>query len=204
MLTNQLPRGNKLSSATPLHISQLIYQILKFTFKNTPDDYPFKWSEDNNLTGIIFDTVFNKEAGNYGKKPLIVCSCGPITSAPVVIGDKAYESIETGNSFKTTVVNSSTVIKIVSRSYAEVEIIKNEVYKCLIAIRTLLPDFTNIHIVNQILANETRKFELDENMYLGDVSVIYMMQYAWRHDIEQNILAGMNVILNDTFGFKIN
>lgn len=204
MLTSKFPRGNKIGpSASPLHISQLIYQLIKFTFASQPDTYPFKWNADINLTGIVFDTVFNKEAEVYGKKPIVVCSCGQMVSSPIMIGDKAEQSIPTGNSYKVTTVNSSTLVRIISRSHAETEILKDEIFKCLVALRTLLPTFTNIHIVTNILADETRKFELDENMYMGTVSLLYMIEYAWRHDIAQNILNHIDLIINDTFGIEI-
>ena len=204
MLTAQFPKGNKLGpSASPLHISQLIYQILKFTFANQPSSYPFKWNENINLTGIVFDTVFNKDAEIYGKKPIIICSCGQMALNQVAVGDKAYQSVESGNSFKVSMVSSTVAVKIISRVHAEAEIIKDEVFKCLVAIRTYLPQLTNIHYISGIIADETRKFQLDENMYVGMVNLQYMMEYAWRHDIAQNILSGMDVIINDTFGFKV-
>lgn len=204
MMLSQFPVGNKLTpTATPLHISQLVYQILRYTFAAQIDSYPFKWNEDINLTGVVFDTVFNKEAEIYGTKPIIICSCGPIMSAPIVTGDRAYGDVSSGDTYKVTMVNSSVMIDVISRAHAEVEILKNEVFNCLVAIRTVIPSFTNVTMITNITADKTRKFELDENMYIGPIGFSYTMQYAWSHVVAKNILAGMDIILNDAFGIKI-
>lgn len=204
MLLSKFPTGNKLTpTATPLHISQLVYQMLRYTFENQPDDFPFKWNSDVNLTGILFDTTFNKNGEMYGKKPLIICNSGGISTAPIMTGDVAYKDMFTSNSQKVTMINSSVQIRIISSKYSEVEILKNEIFNCLVALRTVLPGYTSITMIHQIIADEVRKFQLDENMYIGTCVLQYSAQYAWSHEVVQNILNGINVIINETFGFSI-
>jgi hypothetical protein len=165
-------------------------------FQNQVSTYQFLWTDDPNTTKIVFDTAYNKESKVYGDRPIIVYNTGEISSSPIVINDRAWEENKTQNSAKVTMVGSSIILKVLSRRFIEVEILKNEIFSCLVAIRTILPAMTAVHGVRSITASETQKFKQDEIMYVSEIQLSYVMQYVWTHLITQEVLNTINLELN--------
>jgi hypothetical protein len=184
--------------STPLHVTQLIYQYIRYTFQNQPSTYPFLWNSDPDTTKIVFDTVYNKESKVYGNRPIIVYSTGTMSSGVITTYDLATQSIKLQNSYKVNLVNSSVILKVLSRKFIEVEILKNEIFSCLVAIRTLLPGITPIHMVTETTASETQKFKQDEIMYVSEIHMNYILQYVWKHDIKQEIMNQIGLFFKDT------
>lgn len=68
------PLGNPIIPYdTPLHVVELFLQLLKITFEELPEDYPYRYVRDDfNKSGVAFDVALNKDSEGYGKKPLVV------------------------------------------------------------------------------------------------------------------------------------
>lgn len=68
---------------TPLHVMELFLQILKLTFEELPEDYPYRYVRDDfDKSGVAFDVALNKDSEVYGKKPLVVVSRGMQGAGP--------------------------------------------------------------------------------------------------------------------------
>lgn len=176
------PKGHKLvPRSTPLHVFQLLMQLLKVTFENLGDStYPYR--------NVVFDTTYNKESLKTGTKPLIVVSCGDVSTQPIVLQDIAAANVKTFNSYKTTLVSSSVVIKVISPNKTEVEIISNEVFNFLSASRVILPKLTTILRISSISMTQVNKVYRDLPQYYVQCSMSYEMQYLWTHIIPQTLL----------------
>lgn len=199
MQSASLPKGHSLiPRSTPLHVTQLVAQYLRIVLGSQPDEYPFKWDSDNDKTGIVFDTVYNKESKVYGNRPLIIYHTGVMSCGVIMVDDLADQDIPRQNSLKSNYVTSSTNLKVLSRQFAEVEILKNELFSCLVAIRTFLPAITNIHIITDMTASEVQKFKMDESMYVCELRIGYTMQYMWKHLIPQEIMSDIIFRINET------
>lgn len=197
-MLNIFPSGHKtIPLSTPLHVTELVYQYLRYTFQNQDKSYPFLWTDNPDTTKIVFDVVYNKESKVYGNRPLILYSTGQISAGTIAIDDLATQSIPTQNSYKVNLVSSSLTLKVLSRRFIEVEILKNEVFSCLVAIRTLLPGITPIHMVTELVAGETQKFKQDEMMYVSEIRMNYVIQYTWKHEINQEILQQIFISINN-------
>lgn len=182
MVVNLPPIGHKLvPRATPLHVSQLFMLILKETFSTLGDEtYPYRT--------IDFDTTYNKESLKLGKKPLVVVSCGDIVYQSAALRDIASVDIHTFNSYKTAIVNSSVITKVISPNKTEVEIIGNEVLNCLITCRTILPKLTTIVHIDSINMTQVNKVYRDLPQYYVQCTLAYTMQYIWSHVIPVNVM----------------
>lgn len=176
------PKGHKLTPrSTPLHVFQLIMLLLKETFAQLGDStYPYRT--------VAFDTTYNKESLKTGTKPLIVVSCGDVTSNPIALQDIASGDIRTFNTLKTTMVGSSVVIKVISPNKTEVEIISNEVFNFLTSVRVILPKLTTILQVSSLNMTQVNKVYRDLPQYYIQCSMSYVMQYLWTHIIPQTLL----------------
>jgi hypothetical protein len=198
-MLGEFPKGHTLTPrATPLHVTQLVAQYLRTVMEAQPAEYPFKWDSDNTKTGIVFDTVYNKESKVYGNRPIVVYNTGIMSCGSIVLDDMADHFIPTQNSMKSNYVTSSTNLKILSRQFAEVEILKNELFSCLVAIRTFLPAITNIHMITDMTASEVQKFKMDETMYMCELRIGYTMQYVWKHLLSQEVLNGVILRINQS------
>jgi len=198
-MLGEFPKGHSLTPrSTPLHVTQLVAQYLRSVMAAQPDGYPFKWDSDNTKTGIVFDTVYNKESKVYGNRPIVVYNTGIMSCGVIMLDDMADHYIPTQNSMKSNYVTSTTNLKIISRQFAEVEILKNELFSCLVAIRTFLPAITNIHMITDMTASEVQKFKMDETMYMCELRIGYTMQYVWKHLLSQEILNGIILRINES------
>jgi hypothetical protein len=183
------PVGNKYTpQTTPLHVSQLIHLYLKETFKSIPDNHPFQHKDDFDLTGVIFDTVYNKESKIYGSKPIVIVSSGDFAYGNLALGDRAATHEPSMNYRQTSIVQSSVIIKVIGDHYGSIGIIGNEVFNMLITARTLLPNITSIHQVQGIQASQIATFEEGDHMYYQQIILSYAMQYKWVHLVPQNVL----------------
>lgn len=182
MVTKLPPIGHKLvPRSTPIHVSQLIQVLLKETFNTLGDEtYPYR--------NIDFDTTYNKESLKGGKKPLVVVSCGDTTMQQISLGDVAAVHTPTWNHLKSSTVQSSVNIKVLSPNKAEVEIIGNELLNCLISIRTILPALTTILYVHTINMSQVNKVYRDLPHYYVQCTLTYTMQYIWTHTVTPQLM----------------
>ena len=201
-----LPIGNKITPrTTPLHVYQLVMQLLRITLKTVSesDDYPFIYTDDIATTGVILDTSFNKEAPTYGKKPLIIVSRGNVSTQPAVLGDRASGSLGTTLSSRTTLVQSSVQVKVISKRSGEADILSNVVYNFLLTCRTVLPALTSIHNIQAISMSPIAQLEEDDHMFYTQASIDYTMQYQWTWDIVPTLLEEIGFHINDKLTIDI-
>jgi len=185
-----------------MHIAQLTLVMLKATFAELGgDNYVYKYTQDFNTTGVVIDTVFNKESGAYGKKPAVIVSRGAVNSNQISAGDMGVQSIHTHNSMKTSLVQSSVEIKVLSKNSGEVDHLSNEVYNFLLMCRTVFPKMLGIHMANNPSMSPISPMEQDDHMYYCVASLPYQTQYMWRHLIPQNILNGIHLYINNEESF---
>ena len=203
------PTGhNLIQTFTPLHVTNLFLLALKDTFSSVPPDlnYPFTFNTDYNKTGILIDTVYNRESNIHGK-PYLVVGRGPINTQPIVIGDRIQENY-TGyinpnsdntkffRNFQTTQVHSSINIKIISKHSAEVDILSNEVFSFLVASRTAMTKHMPIQMSSSIMMSEISKFEQDDTMFFCSAQMSYVLQYKWVTWMLQNLIKSISVYLS--------
>ena len=202
------PAGhNLIQSFTPIHVTNLFLLMLKDTFGSTPQEinYPFSYSPDYNETGILIDTVYNRESNIHGK-PYLVVGRGPINTQPIVLGDSVLHNYEgkvaSGHTahrvfhkYQTTQVHSSITIKIISKHSAEVDILSNEILSFLTVTRTALTKHTPIQISTSISLSEIGKFEQDDTMFYSAATMQYVLQYKWLGWMERNVVRSIGVYL---------
>ena len=202
------PTGHQLIQPfTPLHVTNLFLLMLKDTFSSVPEsiNYPFKFSPDYNETGILIDTVYNRESNIHGK-PYLVVGRGPVNTQPIVLGDR-YMDNYTGtipplddahkvfHKFQTTQLHSSLTIKVISKHSAEVDILSNEIFSFLTTTRTALTKHAPIQFTSSINLSEISKFEQDDTMFYCVAGMQYTLQYKWVTWMEKNILGFIGLYL---------
>lgn len=176
------PYGNKYTPVTtPLHIAQLLMMYLKEAFKDYPDGHPYQYTDNFNTTGILFDTVFNKEAHVYGGKPVILINRGSLNSNPAVIGDTASSDVALTQMKRTGLIRSSAEIKIISSLYGHADALSNEVYSMLLTARRLLPSISSIHVADALSMTQIQPFDDGDHEYYSQIQLGYTMQYKWGH-----------------------
>ena len=191
-----VPIGNQLTPrTTPLHVYQLVLVLLQMTFEELEDTHPFRYRPDPDTTGIFFDTVYNKDSEVYGGKPVIVVSRGGVSTSPTVTGDRGLTNNLTGHQLKTGLVSSSVTVKIISSNPGMVDILSNEVFNTLTAIRTLLPSLTSISTVSSFSLSEIAKYEESDVMYYCVAGMSYNMQYKWTHKTKAELLNSISIYL---------
>lgn len=195
------PVGHKYTpKTTPLHVYQLVMQLLKITFTRLSgeEDFPFTYTDDPKTTGISLDTIFSKESPNYGVRPLVIVSRGNISSQPSSMGDMAESYLSQTREDKTSLVQSNVTIKTLSKRSGEVDILSNIIYGFLVSCRTVLPSLTSIHQIKSMDMSPVSTLEGDDHMYYTQASMEYVMQYQWTWDFTPVLLEGIGLhIIND-------
>lgn len=201
-----LPIGhNHIPYGTPLHVTQLALALLKAAFAEMGgEDYAYRYQNDFDATGIVIDTVFNKDSGVYGKKPQLVVARGGISPQQVSLGDRADKSVKTTNEVQTSLIQSSLEIRVLSKSSLEVDILGNEVFNFLLMCRGLFPKMLGVHIANHPNLSAVSQTEQDDTLYVCTASLQYSMQYKWLVLPPQELLKGIDFYINDIFTFELN
>jgi len=188
-MVGDLPIGNKYTPyGTPLHVSQLFRIYLEQTFRSFDEDHPFRATDDWNTSGVVFDTVFNKESEVHGAKPLIIVSSNGYTYGNLSQGDLAAAQLTSMQVKHTSLITSGTVIKVIGDNYGTVDILANEVFNMLITARTLLPRMTTIHQIVGISVSPISTFDEGDHMYFAQIDVSYLLQYQWTLTVPELIL----------------
>lgn len=184
------PLGNPLIPYdTPLHVTELLLQILKITFEDLPEDYPYRFVRDDfDSSGIAFDVALNKDSEVYGRKPLVVVSRGMQGAGPTVVGDLAHVNLPTHAKAGSNLVTSSVNIQVVSKTKAEVEIVAQHIFSLLLMCRTHMPKLLGIHMVNSLSLSEVTKMEDDDTVFHTQISLDYSIQYKWSQETKNEVL----------------
>jgi len=193
------PVGHKFTpKTTPLHVYQLVMQLLRITMTtiSEDDDFPFLFTDNAETTGVVLDTVYNKEAPTFGKKPLIVVSRGNMSSQIAGMGDTVDARLGRTLQYKTSMVQSSVQIKTIAKHSGEVDILSNIIYNFLLTCRTVLPSLTSIHSIQGVSMSPVAQFEESDHLYYTQASIEFIMQYQWTWDFTP--------MLFDKIGFYLN
>lgn len=187
------PLGNPLIPYdTPLHVTELLLQILKITFEDLPEDCPYRFVRDDfDSSGIAFDVALNKDSEVYGRKPLVVVSRGMQGAGPTVVGDLAHVNLPTHAKAGSNLVTSSVNIQVVSKTKAEVEIVAQHIFSLLLMCRTHMPKLLGIHMVNSLSLSEVTKMEDDDTVFHTQISLDYSIQYKWSQETKNEVLRGI-------------
>jgi len=193
-----LPMGNAyIGRTTPLHVAQLVLLILKEAFLELEEGHPFRFTEDFNTTRILFDTVFNKDSEAYGKKPAIIVSRGPINTTPLSMGDLAMKDVTTGNSMRSSMIQSSVGIKVIARESMSADILAQDTFAILMTTRTALPILTNVHSVTSLNVSPVNKYEENDALYFAEVTMSFVMQNMWTWEFEPTLLNSISLKFNE-------
>lgn len=183
------PQGNTLTPyGTPLHVSELMLLLLKQTFAEFPEQHPLHYDEDASRSSLAFDVSLNKDSAQYGHKPLIVVARGVQSTAPIVVGDLAANTLALHAKKSTGLVSASLDIRMLSRHKGEVEILAQHVFGFCLLCRTILPHLLGVHMVDSINLSPVARFDQDDAMFLAQLDMNYSMQYKWDHTVEVNLL----------------
>lgn len=197
------PKGNTLiPPSTPLHVADLVFLLVRETLTNPGSaNWPFKISDDFDDSRVALDTVYNKDSGVFGKKPIIIVSRGGQSTSPVANADLAALNTYTWNKKESTIISSSVEIKVVSREPKEVDILSQHMYNFCAMLRVVLPGILGVLVVNSVSMTPVMPIEHEDHMYNCDISMNYQMQYIWRHEIPQIILKSIKMVLNEEISF---
>lgn len=192
------PLGNPLIPYdTPLHVTELLLQILKITFEDLPEDYPYRYVRDDfDKSGVAFDVALNKDSEVYGRKPLVVVSRGMQGAGPTVVGDLAHVNLPTHAKAGSNLVTSSVNIQVVSKTKAEVEIVAQHIFSLLLMCRTHMPKLLGIHMVNSLSLSEVTKMEDDDTVFHTQISLDYSIQYKWSQETKNEVLRSIAMRLS--------
>lgn len=194
------PTGHKFTPrSTPLHVAQLIMQLLRYTMESWSEDsdYPFKYTSDYQTTGVLLDTAFNKESKIHRTKPLVVVHRGGQQAQNLCLGDVAASDSYSNHKNKTTLVSSTVQVTSIGEKYAEVDLLASEMFNFLVSARTVLPGLTTIHRINALDLGPVSPFEEDTRLYSCSAVMSYSMQFKWVWSIDDDPLNGLGVFLND-------
>ncbi len=193
---NSLPVGNQyIPRTTPHHVAQLVLLLIRETFRSLDTDHPLHYTDDFSTTGIHFDTVYNKESGVYGGKPLVLVSRGGLNTAPIAMGDRAFENLKANTSRSTGLVYSSIIVKALADSHGQAEILANEVFNMLITCRTFLPSLTSVLQLQNMSLSEVMEYDEGDHKYYATASVSYAMQYKWVTMPDEDLLTAVYLAL---------
>lgn len=182
---------------TPLHIRDLVLTLLRWQFQNFPDEFPYKYIPDDYInTHITFDTAYNKDSENYGKKPLVVVTREAQSTNPTVVGDLADCVPRISSSRGTTLVNSDISAKVLSKIPMESEIIGQTIFNIFLSFRTILPDVLAIHNIPSVSLSPVSRFEQDTDMYMCQVDMQFSMQYKFKSEKDLPMISGINYYIN--------
>ncbi len=182
---------------TPLHIRDLVITLLRWQFQNFPEEFPYRYIPDDYInTHITFDTVYNKDSENYGKKPLVVVNREAQSTNPTVVGDLADCIPRISSSRGTTLVNSDISAKVLSKIPMEAEIIGQTIFNIFLSFRTILPDVLGIHNIPGVSLSPISRFEQDTDMYVCQVDMQFAMQYKFKSEKDLPMITGINYYLN--------
>lgn len=182
---------------TPLHVRDLVITLLRWQFQNFPETFPYRYlPDDYENTHITFDTVYNKDSENYGKKPLVVVTRETQTTNPVVLGDLADKVPRVSSARGSTLVYSSIAAKVLSKIYLEAEIIGQTIFGIFLSYRTILPSVLGIQDIANVSLSSTTRFDQDDAMFVCQVDMAYCMQYKWTSDADNPLIEGIKVYKN--------
>lgn len=189
---------------TPLHVTELFLQVLKTTFADFPEDYPYRYIPgDYTASGVAFDVALNKDSNIYGKKPLIVVSRGAQTTSPQVIGDIAHVNLPRNVKFGTGLVSSSVNVAVSSRVKAEAEIVAQLVFGTMMLCRTHMPQLLGIHMVDAIQLTDVNRMDEDDAMFVANAMFQYTTQYVWKQTTIDAVLRGIGINLERVRGVRV-
>lgn len=185
--------------STPLHVYQLVLQLLKLTFREISEDpaYPFKLTDDPETTGVFVATTLDKNTKMYGAKPIILVSRGAMTTQQLSMGDRTQASLASYNTQGFTGVHSSVDITVLSGRATTTDIIATEVFGFLTSCRTVLPALMGIQQITGIDASPVAPYEDDDHMYHVQLSLRYFMQYQWSKTLSPTVLGQIGLFIND-------
>lgn len=191
------PVGHKYTPKhTPYHVVELTLALLKSTFSTVGDeDYPFKYSDDLDKSGIAIDTVYNPQARIIGQKPTIAIARGQISSGQIALGDVNEMAFPQEKYTKSNYIQSSLQLRMSTRTYAECELFSNEVFNFLITCRTMLPKVVGLQNISSVSLSPVSQSEQDDKIYVSTASLQYTMQYNWLHIEPEEVLEKVNVFL---------
>jgi len=192
------PIGNRLVPyGTPLHVTELFLRLLKIVFAEFPEDYPYRYIEnDYDNTGILFDVALNKESEIFGKKPLVIVTRGSQNTTPINIGDLAHAHIPTNFKAGSNTYVGQLNFHVLSKTKAEVEIISQHIFGLLMLCRTWMPKMLNIHMVQSIMLSEVTKMEDDDTVFFTQGSFSYVGQYIWTQQTDDPILKSIVISID--------
>lgn len=176
-----LPRGSHLIPyGSPLHVTELVLLLLKQTFADFPEDYPYRFVPGSfEETGILFDVTYNKDSEIFGKKPLVVVSRGAQSTAPIALSDRAEQDYKTRDMDGSTILRSSVNVRVVSKAKAEVEVLCQVIFQILMSMRVHLPRYVGIHMASDLTLTEVRQMEDDDEVFSADIICSYTTQPKW-------------------------
>lgn len=182
-----------------MHVRDLVLMLLREQFRTFPETFPYRYVPDDYLnTKVTFDVSYNKDAENYGNKPLIVVEREAQTTSPVVVGDLAASFPKVSFARGSTLVNSAITVKVISRIHAEVDIIGQTIFNIMLSYRTALPGVLGIHNIPSITLSGITRFEQDTMMFIAQIDMPFSMQYKWKAtrtaEILQSIILGPNIM----------
>lgn len=192
------PINNKLIPAnTPVHVYHTVLALIKDFFTTQTDPYfPWKYDNDVEKTKVIIDTAFNKESNLSGNKPIIIVNRGDAGYGNVGMGDKTFISSKTSYSNNTATIQSSVTINVVGRTQGEVDIISNELFMFLLALRPFLPAILRVLNVQSINMTQISNYEEYDNMYNVTIMISYLSQVMWDAEFTANLLNSIGVHMN--------
>jgi len=194
------PVGHKFTPrTTPLHVYQLVMQLLRLTFKEISEDpdYPFIYTDSSETTGVYITSILDKTSQMFGAKPIILVTRGGMSTQPISMGDLAQANMMAPQKTKTTFVTSAIDVKVLSRKPNECDILANEVFSFFTACRTVLPYLTKIHKIENISASPVTPYEDDDHVHYVQVQMAYTMQYKWDWSITPTLLGQIGLYIND-------
>lgn len=190
------PQGHPLVPyGTPLHMSELVLALFRLTFADYPEDHPFRYTDDFETTGVLFDVDANKASEAWGARPLIVVTRGPQSAGPIMTGDRAALSKAHDHQTGSTLVSASVEVQVRGRLKAETDILAQHIFAMLTACRTILPRFTGAHMVQNVSLSPVARDDQDDTQFVARLSLAYVMQYAWTRVLPADPLRCLDLAL---------
>ena len=170
--------------------------LLKMYFSRLPEDDPYRFCNELDLTGVLFDTALNKDSSVVANKPLITVGRGMQSFNVAMLGDVATFSMPKASRQASNLVESAVDVHVLSRKRAEADILGERVFAMLMEMRALLPVLLPLHMVRAVTMTQAQPMEQDDQCFAVDLSMQYVMQYKWDHSTNADILQDIRGIIN--------
>lgn len=166
-------------SKSPLDILGLFLTVIRARFTDTPEAFPWKWSDNDSATTIYIEVGSGDEVGKKDVRPAIYVDRGPVVFPKVVIGDFAGGQLHTGKSAFYTAATGQINVDCVSKNRGESAILAELVQSFLLMSSDLIIKTYTLRDVTPVTLGGTEVWDKDDRLFNTRVTSQISYDVKW-------------------------